>query len=155
MNSLLYKLLRLSIKPFCRPKYFGTLPEEENKHLVYVLPHRSLFDLACLDLLTAKHNLVSPSSINPNFSSYFKPRTLYLFRGSSLTKMRPNFSVELKDFLDLPKKDQSEIMFVPCTVFWGRAITFKKNRINLVSKHWSNPGLAKRLNNLLMNNCIP
>ncbi|MDC0213862.1 glycerol-3-phosphate 1-O-acyltransferase PlsB, partial [Gammaproteobacteria bacterium] len=60
------------------------------------------------------------------------------------------FSVELKDFLDLPKKDQSEIMFVPCTVFWGRAITFKKNRINLVSKHWSNPGLAKRLKNLLI-----
>ena len=151
MNAFLYNLLRQAIKPFCRPKYFGRLPETEDKHIVYVLPHRSLFDLASLDLLTTELALVSPTSKYHSGDPLTPTRLLYLFRGSSFTKIRPDFSTELKDFLNLSQSAQSKIVFVPCTFFWGRAIIFQKNKPRFLSNHWSNPGFYKRLSSLLLN----
>ena len=121
----------------------------DNEHVIYVLPHRSFFDLASLDLLTAQHSLISPTSRDLNNDSESLQRILYLFRGSSFSKVRPNFSIELKDFFNLSQEDQSKIVFVPCTVFWGRAIMFKKHKPAFLSTHWSNPGFWKRISSLL------
>ena len=123
----------------------------EDKHIVYVLPHRSLFDLASLDLLTAKLALVSPTSKYLGNDSQTPSRLMYLFRGSSFSKIRPDFSSELKSLLNLSEDAQAKIVFVPCTFFWGRNIMFQKNKVGILSNHWSNPGFYKRLSSLLLN----
>ena len=150
MKKLFYKLIRLAIKPFCRPKHFGSIPYLADTHVVYVLPHRSIFDLISLDILATKLSLARPVEDSSSQNQEIAPRTLYLFRGSLFTKVRPNFTDDLEAYFKLTKPEAKTIAFVPCTVFWGRSLGFEKTKLSMRRAHWSHPGIRKKLNNLFL-----
>ena len=141
MKKLFYKLIRLAIKPFCRPKHFGSIPYLADTHVVYVLPHRSIFDLISLDILATKLSLARPVADSSNPNQEIAPRTLYLFRGSLFTKVRPNFADDLEAYFKLTKPEAKTIAFVPCTVFWGRSLGFEKTKLSMRRAHWSHQGI--------------
>ena len=150
MKELFYKLIRSAITPFCKPKHFGSLPHLTDTHIVYVLPHRSVFDLASLDILSRKLSLARPVADSSKKNQEIAPSILYLFRGSLITKVRPNFASDLEDYFKLTKHSQQKVAFIPCTVFWGRSLAFKKAKTSIWPTHWSHPGLRKKLNNLFL-----
>ena len=152
MKDFFYNSLKIALTIICRPKHLGSLPTDSAKTIIYVLPHRSFFDLVSLDIFADRNGLPRPVFTGQEQRQGLTPTILYLFSGSSLTSIRPNFSNEVMDLINLSDEERENVEFIPCLVFWGRSLNKKSIRHKrLFFSHWSNPGIKKRLINLILN----
>ncbi len=152
MKRLLYRLNRFFLKLIARPSLTGadnvpTPPAE----VVYVLHHRALTDLVMLDLVCAETGLVSPRKniVSNNFSENSRFFCLYRAKGGRMTMASQ--SKRLMRLLQAPEHLHEHLVFIPVSVFWGRAMSSENLWNSFTSEHWAATGRFKRLLNLLIN----
>lgn len=152
MKSILYKLNRFILKLIARPSLTGAdnVPPAPAQ-VVYVLHHRALTDLVMLDLVCAQTGLVSPRKniVSNNFSENSRFFCLYRAKGGRMTMASQ--SARLLRLLEAPEALAEHLVFIPVSVFWGRAMSSDTLWNGLTSEHWAATGRFKRLVNLLIN----
>ncbi len=152
MKALLYRLNRFLLKLIARPSLTGedNVPASPSE-VIYVLHHRSLTDLVMLDLVCSDAGLVSPleSISNDGFSE--NSRFFCLFRAKGGRMTMASQSQRLLRLLQAPPELSGHIVFIPVSVFWGRAMSSNSIWSSFTSEHWAMTGRFKRLINLLIN----
>ncbi len=159
MKAFIYRFCRAILKWIARPTLTGAdnIPGEDAE-IVYVLHHRAITDLAMLDIACVQAGFVSPftsmtladESGEEGFTERHRFFALYRSKGGRMTA--PSNPDRLLRLLESPPELRDKIVFVPVSVFWGRAMsgegTFFKN---ITSEGWAVTGRIKRLLNLVIN----
>jgi glycerol-3-phosphate O-acyltransferase len=156
MKAFIYRCCRAILKWITRPTLTGAdnIPDGSSE-VVYVLHHRAITDLAMLDIACVQAGFVSPFTAmeleaEDAFSERHRFFALYRSKGGRMTA--PSKPDRLLRLLESPPALRDRIVFVPVSVFWGRAMsgegTFFKN---ITSEDWAVTGRIKRLLNLVIN----
>ncbi|XOV82077.1 MAG: glycerol-3-phosphate 1-O-acyltransferase PlsB [bacterium] len=159
MKAFIYRFCRAILKWIARPTLTGAdnIPDE-NAEVVYVLHHRAITDLAMLDIASVQAGLVTPFTsvqLEPDEAhAGFKERhrffALYRSKGGRMTA--PSNPERLLRLLESPAALRDRIVFVPVSVFWGRAMSGEGTLLkNITSEDWAVTGRIKRLLNLVIN----
>lgn len=158
MKALLYRACRAILKWMTRPTLTGAdnMPQpgtsEPGDEVVYVLHHRAITDLAMLDIACVQAGFESPFSTltSVEFSERNRFFSLYRSKGGRMTA--PSNAERLCRLLEAPDELRDRLVFVPVSVFWGRAMSGESTLLkNMTSEDWAVTGRIKRLLNLIIN----
>ncbi len=158
MKALLYRFCRAILKWMTRPTLTGAdnIPQpgssETGDEVVYVLHHRAITDLAMLDIACVQAGFESPFSTltSGDFSERNRFFSLYRSKGGRMTA--PSNAERLCRLLEAPDNLRDRLVFVPVSVFWGRAMSGEGTLLkNMTSEDWAVTGRIKRLLNLVIN----
>jgi len=152
MKALLYRLNRGLLKLIARPAYTGqdNVPPAPSI-VIYVLQHRAPTDLAMLDLACESAGLVSPFEPITELSPVENSRFFCLYRAKAGRITMASQSERLLRLVQTPSERADNIVLIPVSVFWGRAMGGESLWNTVTSEHWAATGKVKRLINLLIN----
>lgn len=153
LRNLGYRLARWVIRWIARPRIAGEPPSELPSATVFVLPSRSLSDLALLDIVCKSHGWPDPLSSIEIGEQCEGRRFLFLNRPAGL--MRRNtmrtYSSRLIRILSNTSAASSSVEFIPVQIFWGRATNRERSVLRVFfSENWAATSRLKRFVNLLI-----
>ena len=151
-KGLKFRLVHAIVRRVARPTLTGdeNLPAEAE--VVYVLQQRAVTDLAVLHMVCTSAGFASP--LDPiaidDFQEQGRVFGLYHTKAGRVTMQ--SLSERLSRLLEAPPEAAAELVLVPVSVFWGRAMSAEHSWLrNLAAEDWAVTGRFKRLLNLFVN----
>ena len=153
LRNLGYRIARSVIRWIARPRIAGEPPKQLPPAAVFVLPNRSLSDLAVLDIVCNGHGWPDPLS-NIEIGDQLEDRR-FLFLNRPTGWLRRNtmrtYSRRLVRILASISGASSSVEFIPVQIFWGRATNRERSILRLFfSENWAATSRLKRFVNLLI-----
>ncbi len=153
LRNLGYRISRSVIRGIARPRIAGEPPKQLPPAAVFVLPNRSLSDLAVLDIVCNGHGWPDPLS-NIEIGDQLEDRR-FLFLNRPTGWLRRNtmrtYSRRLVRILASISGASSSVEFIPVQIFWGRATNRERSILRLFfSENWAATSRLKRFVNLLI-----
>jgi glycerol-3-phosphate O-acyltransferase len=153
LRNLGYRIARWVIRWIARPRIAGDPPSELPAAAVFVLPNRSLSDLALLDIVCQSHGWPDPLSSIQIGDECENRRFLFLNRPAGLLRRNTmrTYSSRLIRMLSNTSAASSSVEFIPVQIFWGRATNRERSVLRVFfSENWAATSRLKRFVNLLV-----